>query len=111
MNHCKIIMLLCFLGSACFAQVAKIPEQIAKYAGENNEGIFPKGEKVTNNNFTGTVWLKYLAETDTVHNVNIGSVTFEPGSRTNWHTRIREGRYFWCQTEKVCTRKKANRWW
>lgn len=47
---------------------------------------FSKGEKVTNDNFVGTVWLNYLLETDSVHNVNIGSVTFEPGARTNWHT-------------------------
>lgn len=47
--------------------------------------IFPKGEKVTNDNFTGTVWLHYLAENDTVYHTNIGSVTFEPGARTNWH--------------------------
>ncbi|NII28388.1 cupin domain-containing protein [Pseudoflavitalea sp. X16] len=47
--------------------------------------VFPKGEKVTNNNFTGQVWVNYLLATDTVHNVNIGSVTFEPGARTNWH--------------------------
>jgi quercetin dioxygenase-like cupin family protein len=49
------------------------------------DGIFPKGEKVTNDNFKGTVWLNYLAQSDTIHNVNIGSVTFEPGARTNWH--------------------------
>src|SRR5690606_33091833 len=48
--------------------------------------VFSKGEKVTNDNFVGTVWLNYLVETDSVHNVNIGSVTFEPGARTNWHT-------------------------
>jgi quercetin dioxygenase-like cupin family protein len=47
--------------------------------------IFPKGEKVTNNNFTGMVWLNYLAKNDTTYNVNIGSVTFEAGARTNWH--------------------------
>ena len=46
---------------------------------------FPKGKKVTNDNFIGTVWLNYLAENDTTYNVNIGSVTFEPGARTNWH--------------------------
>ncbi|NPA07803.1 MAG: cupin domain-containing protein [Chlorobi bacterium] len=46
---------------------------------------FSKGEKVSNNNFVGTVWLNYLVETDSAHNVNIGSVTFEPGARTNWH--------------------------
>jgi quercetin dioxygenase-like cupin family protein len=46
---------------------------------------FPKGEKITNDNFKGVVWLHYLAENDTVYNTNIGSVTFEPGARTNWH--------------------------
>lgn len=52
---------------------------------QQNEPVFPKGEKVVSENFTGTVWLNYLSETDTVHNVNIGSVTFEPGARTKWH--------------------------
>lgn len=52
---------------------------------EQNEQVFPKGEKVVSENFTGTVWLNYLAESDTIHNVNIGSVNFEAGARTNWH--------------------------
>ncbi|VTR29429.1 Cupin domain [Sphingobacterium thalpophilum] len=52
---------------------------------QHSEPVFAKGEKVTNDNFTGTVYLNYLVETDTTHNVNIGSVTFEPGARTNWH--------------------------
>lgn len=47
--------------------------------------LFPKGDKVTNNHFTGTVWVSYLTPSDSVYNVNIGSVTFEPGARTNWH--------------------------
>ncbi len=51
----------------------------------HNEPVFPKGEKVVSENFTGSVWLNYLAETDSIHNVNIGSVTFEAGARTNWH--------------------------
>lgn len=46
---------------------------------------FAKGDKVTNHNFIGTVWLNYLLPTDSIHHVNIGSVTFEPGARTNWH--------------------------
>lgn len=49
----------------------------------HKEPVFPKGEKVVSENFTGNVWLNYLVETDTIHNVNIGSVTFEPGARTN----------------------------
>lgn len=48
--------------------------------------IFARGDKVTNDNFIGTVWLNYLVETDSVHNVNMGAVTFEPGARTNWHS-------------------------
>lgn len=52
---------------------------------QQNEPVFPRGEKVVSENFTGTVWLNYLSETDTIHNVNIGSVTFEPSARTNWH--------------------------
>lgn len=52
---------------------------------EQNSSVFEKGEQVTNDNFIGTVWLNYLVETDTTHNINIGSVTFEPGARTNWH--------------------------
>lgn len=52
---------------------------------QKNELAFAKGEKVVSENFTGTVWLNYLVPTDSVHHVNIGSVTFEPGGRTNWH--------------------------
>ena len=49
------------------------------------ETIFPKGEKITNNNFTGTAWLQMLVNNDSVYNTSIGNVTFEPGARTNWH--------------------------
>lgn len=51
----------------------------------NSDMAFAKGDKIANDNFIGTVWLNYLVPTDSIHNVNIGSVTFEPGARTNWH--------------------------
>lgn len=47
--------------------------------------IFPKGKKVTNNNFRGSAWLTMLVENDTLYDTQIGNVTFEPGARTNWH--------------------------
>ena len=47
--------------------------------------IFPKGVRVTNNNFTGAVWVQMLVGHDTAFNTSVGNVTFEPGSRTNWH--------------------------
>jgi quercetin dioxygenase-like cupin family protein len=49
------------------------------------EPVFPKGEKITNNNFTGTAWLQMLVNNDSTYNTSIGNVTFEPGARTNWH--------------------------
>jgi 4-carboxymuconolactone decarboxylase len=52
---------------------------------DNTETIFPKGEQITNNNFTGNAWLQQLVLTDTSNNIQVGSVTFEPGARTNWH--------------------------
>jgi quercetin dioxygenase-like cupin family protein len=47
--------------------------------------IFPQGEKITNNNFTGTAYLKMLIEADSVNPTAVGNVTFEAGARTKWH--------------------------
>ncbi|GGZ18504.1 cupin [Echinicola pacifica] len=47
--------------------------------------IFQKGQKIENNNFTGTAFLEMLVDADSINQNSVGSVTFEPGSRTNWH--------------------------
>jgi quercetin dioxygenase-like cupin family protein len=52
---------------------------------ENDNTIFPKGIRISNHNFTGTVWLQMLVNNDSTFNTSIGNVTFEPGARTNWH--------------------------
>jgi|SRR5215217_175896 len=52
----------------------------------NNTSIFPKGEKLTNGYFTGDAYLMPLLPKDSNNNFAMGSVTFEPGARTNWHT-------------------------
>jgi quercetin dioxygenase-like cupin family protein len=49
------------------------------------ELVFPKGDKITNTNFTGDAWLQMLVNNDSTYTVSVGSVTFEPGARTNWH--------------------------
>lgn len=49
------------------------------------ETIFPKGEKITNNNFTGNAWLYQMIMPDSLNLSQVGNVTFEPGARTNWH--------------------------
>ena len=52
----------------------------------NNTALFAKGDKLTNGYFTGEAFLKPLLAKDENNGFAMGSVTFEPGARTNWHT-------------------------
>src|SRR5882672_8781716 len=52
----------------------------------NDNTIFPKGEKAPAEYFAGTVWIRPLVADDRIFNCVIGSVTFEAGARNNWHT-------------------------
>ena len=53
---------------------------------QQNESVFPKGEKLDSENFTGTVWLQMMGANDTSLHASFGHVTFEPKARTNWHS-------------------------
>ena len=53
---------------------------------ENQNTIFPKGEKASPDYFTGTAWVKLLVENNPTFNCQIGNVIFEQGARNNWHT-------------------------
>lgn len=48
--------------------------------------IFPKGQKLSNDWFTGEAFLHTLVAKDKNHEFSAGAVTFEPGARTHWHT-------------------------
>jgi quercetin dioxygenase-like cupin family protein len=48
--------------------------------------IFPKGAKITNDNFTGTAYLQPLMGVDSLNTISVGNVTFEPGARSKWHS-------------------------
>lgn len=50
------------------------------------ELIFPRGEKVTNNNFIGDVWVHMQVRADSVNQNSVGTVAFDPGARSNWHS-------------------------
>lgn len=50
-----------------------------------NDLIFQTGEKINNDNFIGTAYLKQLVQSDSNNNIQVGNVTFEPGARTKWH--------------------------
>lgn len=62
-----------------------IKEQHAGTGKENINVIFAKGEKITNDNFTGAVYLHSLIEADSLNPNSVGNVTFEPGARSKWH--------------------------
>lgn len=47
--------------------------------------IFPQGQPINNENFTGAAWLSQLIQGDSTNNIQVGNVTFEPGARTKWH--------------------------
>lgn len=55
-------------------------------ADKSDHTIFPKGERAPAQNFTGTVWVHMIAPPSNERSFAIGSVTFEPGARSNWHT-------------------------
>jgi len=44
-----------------------------------------KGAAAPAANFTGTVWVNMNVKPEEGYNTNIGTVTFEPKARTNWH--------------------------
>lgn len=48
--------------------------------------LFPKGEPLSKAWFTGNAFLSPLVGKDKNNEFSAGSVTFEPGARTNWHT-------------------------
>jgi len=79
------VLIVCVLAMGAWSCSNRQAPTADKGVQLSDDTLFPKGEKVSNNNFTGTVWLHYLVQTDSVHHTNIGSVTFEPGARTNWH--------------------------
>ncbi len=48
--------------------------------------IFPQGDKVNPDYFTGTAWLNTLVPKDETESYVVNNVSFKPGARTNWHT-------------------------
>lgn len=50
------------------------------------ESFQEEGKPAGNEHFTGTVRMSLNVAPEEHYNANIVTVTFEPGSRTNWHT-------------------------
>ncbi len=56
-----------------------------KETAQYSDLIFPKGNKITNGNFTGNAWLYQMIMPDSLNHDQVGTVTFDPGARSNWH--------------------------
>lgn len=81
------VMLLAFIMGTLFSiTTCNNNKNQEKMTTENTAILFPKGEKLTNGYFTGDAYLQTLLARDKNNNFVLGSVTFEPGARTNWHT-------------------------
>ncbi|KAA0247153.1 MAG: cupin domain-containing protein [Ignavibacteriota bacterium] len=53
---------------------------------ENQNAIFAQGDLVPSEYFTGNAWNKSLVADDSIFTTSVGSVTFEVGARSNWHS-------------------------
>lgn len=74
------ILLIGVIAFACTPQ-----NKSARTAASQRSNIFPQGEKIMNDNFTGTAYLQMLVAADSLNAIAVGNVTFEPGARTKWH--------------------------
>jgi quercetin dioxygenase-like cupin family protein len=79
---------------------------------ENNQ-LFSKGEPAPADYFTGAVFIHPLAAKDKNNEFVLGSVTFEPGARTVWHTHpkgqvliVTEGEGFYQEKGKPAQKLK-----
>jgi quercetin dioxygenase-like cupin family protein len=64
----------------------KNSKNLNKMETANQHSIFPKGQKLPTDWFTGEAFLHLLVAKDKNHEFSAGAVTFEPGVRTHWHT-------------------------
>ena len=53
---------------------------------QNNTLLFPQGNKLSNEWFSGDAFLMPLLPKDKNNEFALGSITFESGARTHWHT-------------------------
>ncbi|MDF2853629.1 MAG: cupin superfamily protein [Sphingobacterium multivorum] len=81
LKNTAVLFITGIFGISCSQQ-----EQQNTVCEKTHEPVFEKGEKINNDNFTGTVYLNNLVTADSLNQNAVGSVTFEPGSRTKWHS-------------------------
>lgn len=73
----SFLIFLSFMGCNKTGEIARSTEK---------EAIFSKGVLAPKEYFTGKAWVTGLVKNDSVYTTAVGSVEFEAGARTNWHS-------------------------
>ena len=81
----KLVAIIMFVTITTLSCNNKNQEKMKADTNELTE-IFPKGEKGTDDLFTGNAYPTALVDADSVYNTLVGNVYFEPGARSNWHS-------------------------
>ncbi|HET6556451.1 MAG TPA: cupin domain-containing protein [Prolixibacteraceae bacterium] len=82
----KTISLALLMGSMLFLTGCTQNKKQEKMETPDNQSLFPKGNKLPKEWFSGNAFLYPLLARNENNEYAIGSVTFEPGARTHWHT-------------------------
>lgn len=88
MNRLKVVQplqLALVVAAICTASSIKLNAQV-KSMKTNMTSFTDKGNPLPKEWFSGDTFLQLLVARDKNNDFVIGSVTFEPGARTNWHT-------------------------
>ena len=94
MRNRSALAILTIAASLCFSCNQKTSEEKEKSSAAETKTetqkttsdlIFEKGKKTSAEKFVGNVYMNLLVPEDSIYTTKSGSVTFEAGSRTNWH--------------------------
>lgn len=80
-----LISLTVLITACCDSSLNKNNNMEASTNKDPNQ-IFPKGEVINNDYFSGKAWLQMLVTNKDNFDITIGNVIFEPGVRNNWHS-------------------------
>ncbi|MEQ7799603.1 cupin domain-containing protein [Pedobacter sp. ASV1-7] len=86
MMNIKNIALLSLITLTSFSCTQQNKSAQSSQSETQEPSVFARGKQITNDNFTGNVWLENLIQADSLNQNSVGSVTFEPGARSKWHT-------------------------
>ncbi|WP_447951688.1 (R)-mandelonitrile lyase [Chryseobacterium koreense] len=85
-NFKKPRLMLLFMCIALTISACNNDKKTEAMQQENNTSLFTKGDTAPKDWFTGDAFIHPLLAKDKNNDFALGSVTFEPGARTIWHT-------------------------